>query len=252
MVITGHTTFTAQYKTKFPGGFPVPPIGTPDGTASNTIKSILETEDHIKYITGYTDGTVKPGGEITRAEVAMIFWRLVKSSAKHGDVANTFSDVKDSDWYAQAVKYLAQIGIIAGYEDGSFRPNQSITRAEFVTIAARFDTLTPGLNNPFSDLASDHWAYLNIMSAYAKGWVAGNPDGTFRPNARITRAEVVTIVNKMLGRGIDKDDVPTELDGTFKDLRRDHWAFEGIIEASVAHEFYRKPNNREVWTSWTK
>ncbi|MCL1874228.1 MAG: S-layer homology domain-containing protein, partial [Clostridiales bacterium] len=213
---------------------------------SDKIKEVLETEEHVQYINGYPDSTVRPNNKITRAEVAIIFWRLLKTPEKDDVVANTFSDLKGDESYAQAVKYLAKIGILQGYEDGSFRPSQGITRAEFVAIACRFDDLENSNSNPFTDLAGSHWAYAYIISAYLKGWISGYPDGEFKPQNGISRAEVVKIVNCMLGRGIKLADLPEDLP-SYTDLKQSHWAYCEIMEATVSHEFERQEDGWEIW-----
>ncbi|MDR2712658.1 MAG: S-layer homology domain-containing protein, partial [Clostridiales bacterium] len=217
---------------------------------NDRIRETLEADDHISYIKGYPDGTVRPDIGITRAEVAMIFWRLLKTSAKNDDVGNSFRDVKDGVWYTQAINYLAMMGILEGYPDGSFKPNQKITRAEFTAIVARFDDLLTGTAAPFKDVPQNHWAYKYIVSSYSNVWIIGYPDGTFRPSADITRAEVVTIVNRMLGRALDKSDVPVSLNSLFIDLSPGHWAFADLIEASIEHDFEWKDNGYETWTNW--
>ena len=205
--------------------------------------------DHIAYITGYPDGTVRPNNPITRAEVAAIFFRLLDIQGTP-EAGNRFSDVSSQSWYTQAVSYLASTGVLTGYPDGTFRPNQSITRAEFAAVASRFDELGRSAAVPFSDVGANHWAYGYIISAFAKGWAGGYPDGTFRPSNSITRAEVVTIVNRMLDRNLLIEDVPPELVNMYIDLQTNHWAFADIIEASVTHEFERREDGTEIWTSW--
>ncbi len=215
---------------------------------SPVLASVLETEDHLVYIRGYKDGTIHPNGFITRAEVAMIFWRLTKAPEKNDTAPGAFPDVRDGAWYSQAVNYLAQTGILNGYKDGTFKPNQGITRAEFVTIATRFDSMLEGIVNPFTDVPATHWAYEAIVSALMKGWINGYKSGAFRPNNRLTRAEAVTIVDRMLGRGIERPDVPEELYSTWPDLNPEFWAFTAMIEASVSHDYERKDNGYELWT----
>ena len=223
----------------------VPPRPGP-GEPSEKVKSTLETVEHIQYINGYPDGSVKPDSNITRGEVAIIFWRLLKSPEKNDPLTAAFSDLKGDESYAQAVKYLAKIGILQGYEDGSFRPSRGITRAEFVTIACRFDDLANSNSNPFTDLAGSHWAYAYIISAHLKGWISGYPDGEFKPQNRISRAEAVKIVNRMLGRGIEPADLPADLP-SYTDLTSDHWAYCEIIEATVSHQFERQEGGWEIW-----
>ncbi|MDR0812502.1 MAG: S-layer homology domain-containing protein, partial [Oscillospiraceae bacterium] len=219
---------------------------------SDKVKELLETEKHIQYIYGYEDGTVRPNGNITRAEIAMIFWRLLKTPDKYRAVSDTFSDVENNAWYTQAVKYLAHIDAIVGYPDGSYKPGSPITRAEFVTICGQFDDLAVASENPFTDLKSSHWAYSYILSAYSKEWLTGYPNGTFKPDEYITRGEVVTILNRVLGRALYAEDVPNELLNRFPDLPTSHWAFADVIEASVAHEYTRRLDDYETWVSWKK
>ena len=224
------------------------PTAIHDWVPDAKIQATFETDDHISYINGYPDGTVCPDGNITRAEVATIFFRLLKDSNKNVTVQNNFPDIPNDIWYTQAVDYLTKIGILQGYDDGTFRPNQSITRAEFAAIASRFDDFVNGVNSPFSDVSDpNYWAYGSILSAYEKGWVTGYPDGTFKPTGNITRAEVVTIVNKILGRRLQAANVPAAYVNMYSDLSPTYWAFADIIEASVAHDYTRDANGYETW-----
>jgi len=195
----------------------------------------LEDMDDIRDINGY-DGTVRPSGNITRAEVAMIFWQQLKTSNKHNPVGNVFSDVSDGAWYAQAVSYLSHLGILRGYKDGTFKPDQTITCAEFAAIISRFDGISSQAVNPFIDITRSHWAYGSISSAFEKGWITGYPDGSFRPNSKLTRGEALTIVNRMLGRRVQPEDVPADLHSLYPDLPDAQWAFTAMTEASVAHD----------------
>ena len=203
------------------------------------------TEDHIAYIRGYPDNSVKPDNSITRAEVAMIFFRLLVDENKNIPKPSVFSDVVSGAWYAQAISYLASINILKGYPDGKFRPNQPITRAEFATIASRFDQLEASASNAFPDIAT-HWAKAFINSAAEKGWVEGYPDGTFQPQKNISRAEVVKVINVMLDRKIQMDDIPVGI-RYFTDLAG-HWAYTHIVEASNEHDYQRKSDGYEIWT----
>ena len=158
------------------------------------------------YITGYPNGSFKPDGNITRAESAAIFARIL-SEGKVGEIigAADFTDVDLMGWYAQYIGYLQSYGVIIGYPDGSFKPDNAVTRAEFVVMAVRFGaeynaTIEVGSNNPFPDVQDDYWALPAINTASANGWLIGYPDGTFRGDNHITRAEVVTIINRILER----------------------------------------------------
>ena len=213
---------------------------------SDAVRELLETEEHIRYIQGYPDGTVQPESNISRAEVAVIFWRLIRAADKSSTVPSCFSDVEGDEWFAQAVNYLASTGILTGYEDGTFRPERSISRSEFAAMISRFDGLESATLNPFSDMHESHWAYSYVTSAYLKGWIAGYPDRSFRPEASITRAETIKIVNYMLGRGIQAKDIPEQLRSLYPDLSYNHWAFAEIIEASVEHGYERLDNGYET------
>ena len=216
---------------------------------SEGVMELLETQEHIVYIQGYPDGTIRPDGSITRAEIATIFWRLLKNSAKNDPIDSAFSDVSGNEWFAQAVNYLASIGVITGYEDGTFRPSQRITRAEFSAIVSRFDDLIVGISNPFVDISDSHWASEYIISSYSKGWISGYPGNVFLPDNDITRAEVVKVVNCMLGRGIKKADIPAEAYGIYSDLPSSHWAFAEMIEASFQHNYTRLSDGYEIYVN---
>jgi len=194
--------------------------------------SQADTEKYVRYIYGSPDGTVRPNENITRAEVAMIFWRLLESNIENDTAEMIFNDVDDNKWYAQAVKYLAEMGILQGYPDGAFKPEQGITRAEFITVVSRFNNLVPD-ESSFSDVPESHWAHGYIAIAYNREWIIGYPDGSFKPNNKITRAEAITIISRMLGRKVNLDDIPIILYTLYSDLPESHWAFAYIIDASA-------------------
>ena len=208
------------------------------------------TGDHIAYIKGYPDGGVHPEANITRAEVSAIFYRLLTDSARDQYAASSsrFADANNS-WAAKEIATLTNAGILKGYNDGTFRPDASITRAEFAAIASRFDKLSGGTKT-FSDVPSSHWAYAAITSAAEKGWVNGYSDGTFRPENAITRAEVVKITNAVLTRICDKNYVAKNLSKltSYNDLSASHWAYYDILEASNAHD-YKTVSGVENWTA---
>jgi hypothetical protein len=201
--------------------------------------------DHIQYIYGYEDGTVRADKTITRAETAAVIFRLLADRAKDRDYPMPFSDVEQGKWYTQPIAYLAAQGIIVGYPDGTFKPDQPITRAEFAKMIAGFDSLSEVSYNVFTDV-DDHWATGFINSAAAKGWVSGYPDNTFKPEESSTRAEIVTIINRMLNRQIEAEDVPAWAP-SYTDLDASHWAYTAIIEASVTHTYQFKDNGFEIW-----
>ena len=212
----------------------------------------LNARDHFSYIKGYGDNTFGPNRTITRAEVAMIFARLSINQSVSG--APQFKDVKAGDWYKTAVDIVARQGVVKGYEDGTFRPNQPITRREFAAIAARYagniDTW-----RTFRDVPSTDWAYTLINRVGGAGWITGYEDNTFRPNNNITRAEVVAIVNRMLNRKADKAYVDNNLmrsKHSFIDNLRSAWYFYDVHEAAVGHSFERQPNGvDEKWNRVT-
>jgi hypothetical protein len=207
------------------------------------------TSDHIQFIQGYRDGTVRPDADITRAEVAMVIYRLLSDPGKGRQVASRFPDVPDGAWHAQAISYLASIGIVRGYEDGTFRPDDPITRAEFATLASGFAEVDAEAYRHlrlFGDVAAGSWHAGYVNAVAEAGWVAGYPDGTFMPDARITRAEAVTVVNRMVARGTAKEDFPAWAP-SYPDLGVGHWGFAQIIEASIGHEYEPKGRDSERW-----
>ena len=222
---------------------------TSDGSrpsVSDAVQALFETDEHIRYIQGYPEGTVRPDSNITRAEVAAIFWRLLKNPEKEQAVTNSFHDVNGREWYAQAVNYLASIDIITGYDDGSFQPNRNITRAEFAAMISRVDDLEDNATQPFGDVSEDYWASSYIISAYLKGWINGYPGMVFLPENHITRAEVAKIVNYMIGRGIKIEDISSQFCNQYSDLPITHWAFAEVAEASIDHDYERLSDGYEI------
>lgn len=216
--------------------------------------SALNKEDHYQYLIGYEDDTFKPENNMTREEVAVMFSRLLKNPPVKGQVyAYNFPDVDQSRWSVTAISYMSKLGIVKGYPDGDFKPEASITRAEFAAMAAGFADLQEG-DKTFSDLDSSHWAYDVVRKAASAGWISGYPDGTFKSDNPITRAEVVTITNKMLNRKADQDFVDRNLDKllSFIDLNKDHWAYYPIMEATNGHDYIRSSNKvDEKWQEVT-
>lgn len=205
------------------------------------VSDLLETEAHSSYVSGYKNGSFRPEGKITRAETAQLFHSLLKDKP---DLTASFSDVPEAAWYSTQVRALASLGAISGYPSGEFRPNRNITRAEFVSIAARFSAPLTG-EAGFSDVGQS-WATPAITSAVAHGWIRGYKDGTFRPDAPITRAEAVTILNAMLGRTPDSRMVTLYFAVEFSDVSRSYWAYPQICEAATSHE-YTLQNGKEAW-----
>lgn len=211
----------------------------------------LNTTDHFAYIVGYGNGEVRPQNNITRAEVATIFFRLLTDDVRDENLTKTnrYSDVAATSWYNTAVSTLSSMGIITGYPDGTFRPNAAITRAEFAAIAARFDNDGDKTAAKFSDIAT-HWAKDEISIAYNNGWITGYPDGTFGPQRDITRAETMTLVNRVLNRQPETEDdlLPNMMVWT-DNANPNAWYYLAVQEATNSHYYEFKTNSQyEKWT----
>ena len=217
----------------------------------------LNTEDHVAYIIGYDDGTVKPTNNITRAEVATIFFRLLTddSRAEFWSQTNSYSDVSSNNWFNNAVSTLSNAGIISGYPDGTFKPNAPITRAEFAAIATRFSDASYTGRCTFTDVPADHWAANAIALAQDLGWINGYSDGTFKPNQPITRAEAMTLINRVLERAVDRDHMLADM-VTWTDNRPGSWYYEAVQEATNSHEYTRTgvyvPSQSFCYENWVK
>ena len=206
----------------------------------------LNTTDHMAYLSGYPGGTFGPDNSMTRAEVAQMFYALLLN--KDVTITKTFSDVPADAWYATAVNTLASLGMVSGDPDGAFRPNDPITRAEFCVIALAFAYEPDNAVCYFGDVSRSDWFYTYVAQAASYGWIGGYANGNFGPNDQITRAQVTTIVNNMLGRAADRDyviDHQADL-VQFSDLTRAHWGYFQIMEATNAHN-YTKSNGTESW-----
>ena len=209
----------------------------------------LNRTDHLAFLSGYANGTFEPDRNMTRAEVTTMFARLLtEKMAADQTYSNTFSDVAKSHWAANYIGYMQQFGIITGYADGSFRPDASVTRAEFAAIASRFETLTEGTKS-FSDVPGSHWAAKYINFAATRGWVNGYADGTFRPNNSITRAEVAAVTCRLLERNADQSYIRSHLSElrAFTDVSESHWAYWYTMEAANGHD-YTKSGSSETWS----
>ena len=211
----------------------------------------LNTTDHFAYIVGYGNGEVRPQNNITRAEVATIFFRLLTDDVRDENLTKTnrYSDVAATSWYNTAVSTLSSMGIITGYPDGTFRPNAAITRAEFAAIAARFDNDGDKTAAKFSDIAS-HWAKDEISIAYNNGWITGYPNSTFGPQRDITRAETMTLVNRVLNRQPETEDdlLPNMMVWT-DNANPKAWYYLAVQEATNSHYYEFKTNSQyEKWT----
>ena len=210
--------------------------------------ALLDSENHIAYVNGYNDGTVRPEAKITRAEAATMFYRLLNEDVKaeYETDENEFSDVSEADWYCTAVSTLANIGIFGGYPDGSFRPDAYITRAEFAAICARIDGEDADETAEYSDI-DGHWAADEISRVAELGWVKGYTDGTFRPNQQITRAEAMAVINRITERNPETKADLLDSMKTWVDNTEDKWYYIDVQEATVAHDYERKDNGREAW-----
>lgn len=246
--VTKDVTYKAKWNTNYvPYYPPVPPtVKIEDDDALG-----LNTTDHFAYIVGYGNGEVRPQNNITRAEVATIFFRLLTDDVRDENLTKTnrYSDVAATSWYNTAVSTLSSMGIITGYPDGTFRPNAAITRAEFAAIAARFDNDGDKTAAKFSDIAT-HWAKDEISIAYNNGWITGYPDGTFGPQRDITRAETMTLVNRVLNRQPEtEDDLLPNMTVWTDNANPKAWYYLAVQEATNSHYYKFKTNSKyEKWT----
>lgn len=218
-------------------------------TIINKDTGMLNKTDHFAYVIGYPDGTVHPNGQITRAEVATIFFRLLKDEVRDGafTTSNSYSDVAYGKWYNNPISTMSALGIITGYPDGTFKPNKPITRAEFAAIAARFDETQSGKSATFSDVIG-HWAAKEIGIAYANEWIKGYPDGTFKPDQNITRAEAMTMINRVLERKPESPaDLLTNMNKWTDNMDTSKWYYLDVQEATNSHGYTRKTFNYELW-----
>ena len=227
------------------GGGRKPTVTIPDDVPTG-----LNGDDHYAYIVGYPNGNVEPNGNITRAEVATIFFRLLTEEVRtaNSTQSNSLSDVTRGQWFNHAVSTLSSMGIVKGHNDGTFAPNAPITRAEFAAIAARFDDKNTDTSSKFTDIAS-HWAKNEIGIAANKGWINGYPDGTFRPNQYITRAEAMTLVNRVLNRLPENSS--DLLDSMIKwpdNSDVSAWYYLAVQEATNSHYYKTKENKFEKWS----
>ena len=253
--ITKDTVFTYTYDQKSGGGggsggssrpSTPPTVDIPDDVPTG-----LNGKDHYAYIIGYGNNDVRPQNNITRAEVATIFFRLLTDETREANMtkSNGYNDVKDGDWFCCAVSTLSKMGIIKGYEDGSFKPNDPISRAEFAAIAARFDPDGDKTPASFSDVTS-HWAKDEISVAANHGWIKGYEDGSFKPDQKITRAETMTLVNRVLNRLPEtKDDLHKDMKTWVDNMDETAWYYLAVQEATNSHYFKNKTGTKfEQWT----
>lgn len=222
-------------------------IEEPDVALSDALNDI----DHYAYVFGYEDDTVRPNNDITREEVATIFYRLLTDPARDAYFTdkNNFPDVESGRWSNKAISTLSKAGIISGYpEDGMFRPANPITRAEFASIVSRFDSLNYNGDNKFNDI-SGHWASNFINAASEKGWISGYPDGSFKPQNNITRAEAITLINNVLNRHVDSEGLHEDAK-KWSDMKESDWFYHAVMEATNSHDYNRETDSHpENWTA---
>lgn len=236
------TTYYAHFSAKRSPSTPSTPA-KPNETKPTLapIPEMLNGEDHYAYLLGYEDGTVRPNGSISRAEVATVLFRLLKDDVRTQNLTkdNAYSDVPDTAWYSTAVSTLSKMGVISGYPDGTFRPNAPITRAEFAAMIARFDETAKSADTPFTDI-SGHWAENAIGKAYGNGWVEGSSKTVFCPESNLTRAETATLLNRVLHRLPEKESDLLANQIAWPDNPETFWGYLTIQEATNSHEYERK------------
>ncbi|MDE6107205.1 MAG: S-layer homology domain-containing protein, partial [Oscillospiraceae bacterium] len=245
----GRTVFTAQYEQRrTPGGN----AGTGTTQKPDDTTTWLERDKHEAYIIGRDDGLVAPEANITRAEVATIFYRLLTAErqAAFATRENPFQDVEEGDWFFGAVTALAKAGIVEGRPGGYYAPEDNITRGEFATIAARFLSESTAPRTYFSDI-SGHWAEEYINRAAQVGWIKGYPDGSFRPDNNITRAEVISLVNAVLGRKPHKDGLHRDMVTWQDNMDPTRWYYLEVQEATNSHEYIIKTIDGKEAEEWT-
>ncbi len=214
----------------------------------------LNGDEHFAYVIGYPEGDVRPQNNITRAEAVTILFRLLKDDVRNANVTdvNVFTDVNEGDWYNKAVSTLAALEIVNGRTETEFMPNEYITRAEFATIFARFSEFSYTVDDEFKDIAG-HWAEEYINEAAAYGWIAGYEDNTFRPDNRITRAEAMTLINRVLKRNPENTNDLLEGMSVWTDnADTSAWYYIAVQEATNSHEYIKKNDSYEAWTKLTE
>ena len=218
-----------------------------------TTPDLLNDSDHFAYVIGYMDGNVRPYGLISRAETTTIFFRLLKDSVRDGNLltSNTYTDVADDYWANTAISTMTGLGIVQGRSTTTFDPKAPITRAQFAAISARFDTGKSSGEQTFSDIQG-HWAEKYIQRAAELGWIKGFEDGTFRPDTYITRAQAMTMINRVLNRiPEDESDLLPGMN-VWPDCNPGDWFYLAVQEATNSHDFEHKAGNYETWTKLMK
>lgn len=218
-----------------------------------TTPDLLNDSDHFAYVIGYMDGNVRPYGLISRAETTTIFFRLLKDSVRDGNLltSNTYTDVADDYWANTAISTMTGLGIVQGRSTTTFDPKAPITRAQFAAICARFDTGKSSGTQSFTDIKG-HWAEKYIERAAELGWIKGFEDGSFRPDTYITRAQAMTMINRVLNRiPEDESDLLPGMN-VWPDCNPGDWFYLAVQEATNSHDFEHKAGNYEIWTELTK
>ena len=222
------------------------------GWRETSVPSMLNGDDHYAYVIGFADGSVRPYANITRAQVATIFFRLLTEDVRQTYLTtyNTFPDVNEDYWANTAISTMAALGVINGRNSGLFDPDAPITRAEFAAICSRFDRSEVTAQSSLTDIAG-HWAEEEIERAVALGWVQGFTDGTFRPNENITRAQAVTMINRVLNRLPETpDDLLPDMN-TWTDCHEGDWFYLAMQEATNSHDYVHKDKVHERWVHLT-
>lgn len=250
--------YAVSYTTEAPVTPPVnPPVNPPTNSSASSggggrddergpAAGLLDTEDHRDYLHGFRDGLFRPDASMTRAQAAQMFYNLLRDRDINGQ--SSFADVPEGMWCYEAVSALKTLGVMQGVTESRFAPNRPITRAELVVTAVRFTEHRRGTAS-FTDVAETDWYYPEISAAASRGWIGGYPDGTFRPNVPITRAQAAAVINRLLGRRADGDFLESRPAGlqSFPDALPGYWAYEDIMEAVNAHD-YRAQGSGERWT----
>ena len=248
--VTANHTIVVTFEKKSSPPIVVPPDDDdddqPEDPDDTGVSDLLNTKDHDQYLFGYPEGTFGPGLNMTRAEAAQMFYNLLVD--QNVTAKPVFDDVPEGAWYAEPVNVMAKLDIVEGVGDDKFEPDREITRAEFTAMAMRFAQGETGGKNIFSDVDEDDWFYDVVVDSIKYGWIEGYPDGTFRPQNLITREEVTTIVNRMLGRLPDEKFIDAHEDDLdlFPDVTK-NWAYYDVVEATNDHE-YTKTSSGEDWT----